>query len=218
MIDYTPELRAVRDQGPHRGTCLAFAVTAVHEHARVLRRGSLADDLSVELLFWRCKQLDSIPGDGTSFDAARDALEDPGQCDETLWPYDPQRHIGAGYKPPAAAVQGDTLKRAKMTSTGIDVSSIACALRAGAIVAGLQLWEGFYDCDSATINPPAGDVDASALHAVCLVGIDDDDNAVKIRNSWGARWGQGGYAWIDLTALHDVLLEAWIVEDTLDPD
>lgn len=35
-----------------------------------------------------------------------------------------------------------------------------------------------------------------AAHCVCIVGYDDLKGAWKIKNSWGANWGEAGYAWI----------------------
>lgn len=218
MIDCRPQLRAIRDQG-HRGTCVAFAVTAVHEHARTVRRGALADDLSVELLFWRAKQLDGLAGDGTNFGAARDALRDPGQCDGARWPYQPLPVAPAASNPPAAALDVGDLKRATMTSIGIDTATITGALAAPrTVVGGIRLWDGFYGCESATIAAPADDVDPFALHAVCLAGIDQEGGTILVRNSWGPRWGHGGYAWLELGGLDEVLLEARLVNDDIDSE
>ena len=33
-------------------------------------------------------------------------------------------------------------------------------------------------------------------HAMCVVGYDDSIEAFKVRNSWGADWGDNGYLWI----------------------
>jgi len=33
-------------------------------------------------------------------------------------------------------------------------------------------------------------------HQVALVGIDVENELVKVRNSWGTGWGDGGYAWL----------------------
>jgi len=217
LIDYTPELLAVRDQG-RRGTCLAFAATAVHEHARLRRRNAACPELSVELLFWRCKQLDGSPNqDGTHFAAARDALTDPGQCEETLWPYDPTRSHASGYTPPAAAMMPDQLRRGTMSALATATPEAASTvLREGRIVlAGIELWDTFYECRGAELHPPSGDLDG-ARHALCLVGIDERRDAIKLRNSWGANWGNGGYAWLGRDALALVLIEAWTVEDDLD--
>jgi Papain family cysteine protease len=217
VIDCTPNLQPVRDQG-RRGTCLAFAATAVHEHARAVRRGPLPDGLCVELLFWRCKQLDANGDDGTSFASAREALVDPGQCDEVHWPYVTARDLSAPYDPPAA-VAGAVQGHATMTAIAADAAGVKAVLGAGRpVVLGLQLWDGFYDCDSAVIADPAGDIDPTALHAVCCVGLDEGSDTVMIRNSWGRRWGEDGYAWLALSALSQVLLEAWTIDDDVDPD
>ena len=217
MIDHTSQLRAIRDQG-RRGTCIAFAATAAHEHARTLRHGPLSDDLSVEMLFWRCKQLDASTTDGTTFHSARNALRDPGQCDDTHWPYTPIRDLTAPYDPPAAVATAN-MSRATMIAIAPDAASVSAALAAdGTVVGGLQLWDGFYDCDSASIPVPAADIDTTARHVVCLTGLDEDRDTVMIRNSWGTRWGNNGYAWLARSALPDVLLEAWTIDDDLDPD
>jgi C1A family cysteine protease len=215
VIDCTPLLRAVRDQG-QRGTCVAFATTAVHEHARAARRGVVSDDLSPEHLFWRAKQIDGNTDDGTTFISARDALADPGQCNDSHWPYVSPRDLTAGYAPPPA-VPAAPLRRATMTRIGPDLGAIADVLGGSCpVVAGLRLWEGFYDCDSASLSPPNADIDPTALHAVCLTGLDEQASTVMVRNSWGTSWGDGGYAWVALSALDSVLLDSWVVEDDLD--
>ena len=183
-----------------------------------MRRGPRADYLCVELLFWRCKQLDAGTSHGTSFPSARDALIEPGQCDEAHWPYVTTFDPSAPYDPPTA-VAGAAKAHATMTRISTDPASVSAVLATGhPVVAGLQLWDGFYDCDSATIAAPAGNIDATALHAVCFTGLDEDNDTIMIRNSWGRRWGRDGYAWLRLTALPRVLLEAWVVDDDLDPD
>ncbi len=50
-------------------------------------------------------------------------------------------------------------------------------------------------------------------HAMCLVGYDDDRNAYKLINSWGTRWGEEGFAWIDYDTFERLTNEVWILED-----
>ena len=215
--DCRHNLRPVRDQG-RRGTCVAFASTAAHEHTRAARRGQLADDLSVELLFWRCKQLDANTTDGTTFTSARDALADPGQCGESDWPYAAARDLAAAYDPPSSVATAPKA-RATMTALATDPASVTAVLaERRPVVVGLQLWEGFYRCNTASIASPAGDIDPTARHAVCLTGSDEDHDTVMIRNSWGSRWGQDGYAWLAIEGLVQVLQEAWTIDDDIDDE
>jgi len=39
--------------------------------------------------------------------------------------------------------------------------------------------------------------DTKYLHAVSIVGYDDKNSAFKVLNSWGKKWGNEGYFWID---------------------
>jgi hypothetical protein len=63
IVDLSGSLGPVRDQG-NRGTCLAFATTAGHESTRLSDLGGPRTDLSEELLYWACKQVDgnALPG------------------------------------------------------------------------------------------------------------------------------------------------------------
>jgi len=119
----------VRDQGT-RGTCLAFAATAAHEQARETRRGQPPVELSVEVLYWRCKQLDGSPDEqGSDFPSARDALESPGQPAEILWPYDDQRdQTDARYLPPPDALDAAELRRASLRPLAVDLDAIRDAI------------------------------------------------------------------------------------------
>jgi C1A family cysteine protease len=219
MIDHASQLLPVRNQGAKRGTCLAFAASTVHEHARGRRRGTACAVLSVESLYWHCKQIDGTVSEGTSFPSARKAIKDSGQCEEHHWPYDPYLDATSGYGRPAAAIAAANMRRASMTAVGTYEQEICDALRDGhVILAGFELWEGFYECRSADLPAPSGDIDSGALHAVCLVGLDEQRKLVKVRNSWGQIWGEDGYAWMALAGLQDSLLEAWKVEDDVDDE
>lgn len=54
-------------------------------------------------------------------------------------------------------------------------------------------------------------------HAVVAVGYDDTKRQVKILNSWGRRWGQEGYAFIDYDFYPRVVKMAYLVYDTPTP-
>jgi Papain family cysteine protease len=77
-----------RDQG-QRGTCVAFALTALREHLAFETGGALPE-LSEQFLYWATKSKTADPrpaSDGTWIRFCRDALAQEGVCRESLWPY-----------------------------------------------------------------------------------------------------------------------------------
>lgn len=56
-------------------------------------------------------------------------------------------------------------------------------------------------------------------HGMTLVGYDDGRGAVKLMNSWGTSWGEGGYAWMSYETFRETAFEAFTVEDRVErPD
>lgn len=52
-------------------------------------------------------------------------------------------------------------------------------------------------------------------HAMVVVGYDDALNAFKIMNSWGTRWGNGGFFWLDYSFFPKVVREGYVMKDAL---
>jgi len=51
------------------------------------------------------------------------------------------------------------------------------------------------------------------LHSILVVGYDDNKKAFKIINSWGKKWGNSGYLWIDYEVFEKIVLESYIAID-----
>jgi C1A family cysteine protease len=47
-------------------------------------------------------------------------------------------------------------------------------------------------------------------HAVLLIGWDDEKQAWRVKNSWGAEWGENGFAWIKYGSNNIGVFAAWI--------
>lgn len=81
-----------------------------------------------------------------------------------------------------------------------DLATVAWELECGHPVAvGLRTtaqWQTLLGGTSDRLPPPDGDVEAG--HAVALVGFQRDATGLefRVRNSWGAGWGDGGEAWL----------------------
>jgi len=43
-------------------------------------------------------------------------------------------------------------------------------------------------------------------HAMCVIGYDDDKGAFEIINSWGRKWGNGGFIWVPYKAFVDFVM------------
>lgn len=54
-------------------------------------------------------------------------------------------------------------------------------------------------------------------HAMLVVGYDDARRAFMVLNSWGDKWADGGYGWIDYEYFPRVVREAFIVRDAVNP-
>jgi C1A family cysteine protease len=211
VVDLSAALGPVRDQG-NRGTCLAFATTTGHESTRLSDLGGPRADLSEELLYWACKQLDGNSSSGTTAGAAARALAEMGQPVASLWPYDALRDDASPlYRPPAAALEPLALHRATLSRLPIQLDMLQDSVRVGhVVVLAIELWDAFYAADGAVIAAPdRGDLIGDG-HAVAMVGFDTRNRTIRLRNSWGEHdWGDGGYAALAAAALPIVCFGAW---------
>ena len=217
VLDMRDQLRPVGDQ-KRRGTCVAFAVTAVHEAYRgSCEDTGLPEDLSEEVLFWGAKQIDGNTNDGTRFTSANQALQRWGQPAEHLWPYDGARsQRDTAYIPPADAIAPANCHRATLRPITIDVLHLRRELAAGRPVAlGIRIWDGFRRAAIEPLpTPDAKDLYPTG-HAVVAVGHDPTRSAVLVRNSWGTNWGSDGYLWVD-EGLLGLARAAWAIEDDVE--
>jgi C1A family cysteine protease len=52
-------------------------------------------------------------------------------------------------------------------------------------------------------------------HAMCVVGYDDNRGAFEIINSWGRKWGNGGFIWIPYQTFVDFVIESYELIENL---
>jgi hypothetical protein len=90
-----------------------------------------------------------------------------------------------------------------------------------AFVLGFPVYSEFdnYVCSQA-VPPPANPGTYRGLHAVAVVGYDDNwagVGAFKIVNSYGSGWGCYGYAWLSYQFVRKYAWEAWWMADNWAP-
>lgn len=215
-MDLRPVLPPVRDQG-ERGTCVAFAVTAAHEAAIVTSAGAI-EDLSEEVLYWGCKQVDGDHESGTSFHSAAIALSTWGQPPEDLWPYDERRQESDDtYLPPPGALDSRVCRKAQLQAAEATVAAIREHLAAGrSVVIGIRIGYSFLTPKAGRIPLPEPDEALTDGHALLVVGYNDGagqrDGFLIVRNSWGEGWGDGGYGYLPYEYIERHGAQAWVVD------
>jgi C1A family cysteine protease len=141
-----------------------------------------------------------------------------GVCTEKEWPYDdtPADPVTGLWLPnarpsmkPTASCYKSALKR-RITSYSRVIQEInqlkGCLAEGFPFVFGFAVYESFESdiiAKTGIVNLPLKSETMLGGHAVLAVGYDDNTSRFKVRNSWGANWGQKGYFTIPYSYLID---------------
>lgn len=207
-VDLRVHQGPVRDQG-QRSTCVAFAVSCVHECARCLENGG-HEPLSEEALYWGCKEVDRNTAPGTFMSSAEASLKRRGQPPLKVWPYD--ANLPDLPRMPPAPPDAGWHKRV-LNGQRCDPRELCAMLSDGKVVAiVIELTLGMYLPQMGRVSPPVAGENTFGLHAVALVGYDLDDDHFVIRNSWGASWGDKGYGYLPFAYVTKLATDPLTVE------
>jgi hypothetical protein len=214
-VDLRPLMPAIRNQAS-RGTCVAFALTALNEYAH--RRRGVVVDLSEQHLYYETKLIDgSANACGTWQAKAVLPLGSRGQGRESVWPYDINPPCNNhGVRPSRARADG---LNHKLTAYPVATRSVAAykaeMARQRPVTLSIPVYDSWYRSaatrQSGRITMRIGNEKVSGGHAVCLVGYQD---AADSRNSWSTNWAYqspygGGYGTIPYRYIADDAWEAF---------
>lgn len=197
-VNHVPALQPIRPSQGDRGTCVAFAMSAVHEfHVRA--QGGV--DLSEQFLYHETKLIDGSPKDcGTWQVKAAQVIGTLGQCLEADWAYNPALPCNDnGVEPANARVKAGFRKATPLILNAQDVVGAKRCLSEGKLVGvSIPVWDSWYRSGSPTgrtgvITMRLGNEPRIGGHAICMVGYEDDTaqpggGVFIIRNSWGRGW------------------------------
>lgn len=194
-IDHRSQMSPVRDQGG-RGTCTAFAATALREYFENIRtgRGQL-HDFSEEFTYWLSRRDSNIGGDGYGTGAAANHYVTTGGCLETDWPYDGRFvFLNVTHLPvPTQAIDGSSWYKMDAIEDlpDRDVQAIKDCLTSGKVAAiSTPVYWAYWNGLTGVITMPPDNILCDGWHGVCVVGWYDDTNApgggyLIFKNSWG---------------------------------
>jgi len=197
-VNHAKKMPAVRHQGA-RGTCVAHALTSVHEFYR--SESGTPQDYSEQFLYNEIKLMDGAPSAcGTWQVKGAQVLSGIGQCRESVWAYNPNLPCNNnGTKPANAAADAAGYKLQSIILNPKDVNAIKSALAGGSVVGfSIPVWNSWYSSAetrrSGRITMRIGNENTAGGHAMCLIGYQDDANSPGggffiLRNSWGTSWG-----------------------------
>ncbi len=202
--DISPRLGPVRDQGK-RPTCVAFALSDLH----ACNRSATFAPLSVEYLYYHaCLRAPAFnPSGGVTLPQILGAVEHDGQPDEVHWPY--LVNLPADfkdYKPPPITAPIYRRPGRRFTGSIDEIEKELESDRATMVV--------FSSTLQFIMAQPTTPVESSTTdqvlmpHAVVAVGVGEHPagRCVRIRNSWGAKWADGGHAWLSESYLNARLI------------
>ncbi len=212
--DLRPLFGPVRDQGS-RPTCLAFAASDAHAGLRPNWA-----ELSCEYAFYHAQMLSGrSPQVGATLPSMLDTLRNQGQPAEQDWPYlanSPSDPVA--WAPPSTV--GICFKRNGQMSADPVNAIIAKLCRQNPVLLLTRLSPSFFaPTPDGIVSPKQGEhPDPTLRHAVIAVGHGEIGGApaILVRNSWGAAWGLGGYAWLTESFLTPGLFATAILLEEVD--
>jgi C1A family cysteine protease len=203
-----------------RPTCVAFAVTALHEHAHdVLKctRKIAEIDLSEEFLHYHCKKYDGLGPNrkGTTVVAASTSLAAHGQSLERYYPYQSSLSKSPLSRPTREAYADGKIRRLPgLRRLEQSLASIRDSLNlARPVVAVLDWYSNAYVTPSGRIQMPGDNDRFLGRHAVLIVELDEREPVdlciITFKNSWGVKWGDNGYGYFGLDYFRAYGRELW---------
>jgi hypothetical protein len=195
LADYRAWKIPVLDQGSE-GACTGFGLATVANY--LLTRRKVVPDpapVSARMLYEMARRYDEWPGEAYSGSSARGAMKGwhkHGVCGEAEWRSGQRARKGAGGLTNARTA--DALRRplgAYLRVNHKDLVAMHSALaEVGILYATAGVHAGWEEVTAEGHIPYPGP--PSGAHAFAIVAYDAE--GLWIQNSWGTRWGRGGFA------------------------
>jgi len=211
----------ILDQG-QEGACTGFGLSCVVNYLRWVKSGLPAkmDSVSPRMLYTLARRHDEYEGENYEGSSCRGALKgwfNNGVCLEPDWPYSSERSSAAtyGFAARAANVTLGVYYRIE-TSSITDMQAAIAQHRAVFVSAFTHAgWNAVKRSKTPKTHadlpliPFDGRRSEEGGHAFALIGF--NAQGFILQNSWGNRWGAGGFAVIGYLDWLAHAMDAWVV-------
>jgi len=220
-VDLRKQCPPVVDQG-RIGSCTANAIANAHRFDQ-RKQGAAKDFLPSRLFIYYNERVMEGTVGSDSGAMLRDGIKSIAQigaCPEDDWAYVESKFA---QKPPAKAYADAQLHQAisyqRVTQTMAQMKG--CLASGYPFLFGFSVYESFESPEVAkTGDAPMPGASEQLLggHAVLAVGYDDKSQRFTARNSWGPKWGKGGYFTLPYAYLLDSNLsdDFWTLRSVAD--
>lgn len=211
VVDLRKWCSPIEDQG-HLSSCVANAIASSLELLKI-RDGQPHEDLSRLFIYYNSRLMhgDANKDAGTFIRLAMGTLSSLGTCLESRWPYDLPavnvRPTWGSYRDAYANKIGAFYSIQSEGDQRID--EIKTALQSQhPVVFGMLINDDFMKCRGGIVPLPQPGSHSLGGHAMLIVGYDDTQRVLIVRNSWGTWWGDSGYclvpyAYLDIAEAND---------------
>jgi C1A family cysteine protease len=212
-------IKRVKDQG-ERPTCVAFAVSALHEYwidICCASKAGIEVDLSEEFLFYGCKMRDGLKGtrSGTTLVAASASLVSDGQCLEQLHPYQ-QKSSLVSVPTRSAFADGKSRILKTLVRQKLELALVRESLAKNIpVVAAIELFKSAYrPGPTGLLRLPSAGEKRVGRHAVLIVDVETSglEEQMVFLNSWGAKWGDAGLGRFTFQYFSSHCKQLWNIE------
>jgi hypothetical protein len=205
--DITEVFGPARDQG-ERPTCLAFAMSDMnrfHAACEVLSAEYLYRGAAMRTTGWK-------PGDGTYLRHAIAVTSDTGLPGDALLPYE---LLEPGMPIPVLpdATTGTFYRNVFAGGKPVQAAEVKAALGQGIPVGlVLKITPEFVLAKDGFVEH-SNNVFPNEFHAVIATAAatrnSDSADYIRVRNSWGAGWGDAGHAWLNAAYVNAYMVESF---------
>jgi len=221
-VDLSDNFPIPGDQGPN-GSCVgwatAYAAKSYQEKVEMKWDLNRADHLFSPAYIYNQIRVGNCP-DGSLISDALKLMVNKGAATLDVAPYDPDDCFS---QPSQQAHQVAARFKAREWRRLDDLNAIKSALaNRQPVITGIDVYPQLFNLKGpdSIYNSAAGQRQGG--HAVTIVGYNDDraGGAFRIINSWGTKWGDGGYFWMpyQFALQQGIMKEAYTIYDADNTD